>query len=94
VIVVAELGELSALTDGVLGRVADLERFVQTLRRDPCSYCNRAGGTIDHIVPRRGKPKADRPLTNLTGACEPCNKDKGARQLLHYLLDSPIGAPA
>jgi 5-methylcytosine-specific restriction endonuclease McrA len=57
------------------------------LRRDPCSYCGNAGGTIDHIVPRRGGPKKSGPVSNLAGSCPSCNVDKGSISLLFYLLE-------
>jgi HNH endonuclease len=62
-------------------------RFADVLRRDPFSYCGRAGGTVDHIEPRRGRKKFDRPASNLTGACQPCNVAKADQSLLAYLLE-------
>ena len=69
------------------------------LRRDPCSYCGRAGGTIDHIVPTaRGAATTS---LNLTGACDRCIGLKGQWPLLPFLLFRewvdyavPVHAPA
>jgi 5-methylcytosine-specific restriction endonuclease McrA len=63
--------------------------YREALRYDPCAYCgrSRAGlgpGTIDHIVPL-GARGPDVPF-NWTGACEHCNKSKGAEPLLLYML--------
>jgi len=57
------------------------------LRRDLCAYCGNPGGTLDHIVPRRGSRKQSGPLSNLTGACQRCNGEKGQTPLLLYLLE-------
>lgn len=54
------------------------------LGRDPCAYCGRPGGTIDHIVARaRGGTNAP---DNLTGSCAACGGLKGTWPLLPFLL--------
>lgn len=55
------------------------KEYERMLRCDPCSYCGGPGGTIDHIDPRPVRKAGRRSWTNLTGACERCNrtKDKG-----------------
>jgi hypothetical protein len=56
------------------------------LRADPCAYCGKPGGTVDHIVPRPARPPA-RPggWWNYTGACERCNVKKGRLPFLLFL---------
>lgn len=56
----------------------------RVLQADPCSYCGKEGGTVDHIVPRaRGGTNS---WTNRTGACPRCNNSKSATSLLFHLL--------
>lgn len=60
--------------------------WAHVLRRDPCAYCGAKATTIDHIRPRHGRSRdyySD--IGNLTGACGPCNQDKGTMPLLVYL---------
>jgi 5-methylcytosine-specific restriction endonuclease McrA len=53
------------------------------LRRDPCAYCGEPSATLDHILPQaRGGFDHD----NTAGACEACNRAKGSKPLLLYLL--------
>lgn len=63
----------------------DLARdYIRILHDDPCSYCGRPGGTVDHIAPvTRGGTNC---WTNLTSACLSCNSRKRTRSLLDYLL--------
>lgn len=69
--------------------------WYRTLRDDPCSYCTRAGGTIDHIDPQAGP----RPLyglhswLNVTGCCSSCNVSKGAEKLVLWLAARAVSAP-
>lgn len=61
----------------------------EMIRSDPCSYCNRDGGTIDHIVPKvkvYGKGRGT-DFWNHAGACRQCNIDKDDKDLLTYLLE-------
>jgi hypothetical protein len=57
--------------------------YLAVLRKDPCAYCGRAGGVIDHIEPRVTGGADD--TDNLTGACHPCNGQKSALSLLGFL---------
>lgn len=56
---------------------------------DPCSYCGRAGGTVDHIVPVATGGDGD--WQNVAGACLSCNASKSATSLLQFLLRRPLG---
>lgn len=58
--------------------------FSKILRSDPCSYCGKPGGTVDHIDPRASG--GTNSWTNRTGACSRCNNSKGAKSLLFHLL--------
>lgn len=51
--------------------------WVREMRKLPCHYCGKSGGTIDHILPRSkgGKPIPE----NCVPACEPCNGFRGNR---------------
>lgn len=69
--------------------------WYRLLRADPCSYCAKDAGTIDHIDPQSGP----RPLygihswLNVTGACSSCNRSKDATKLVLWLAVRPIPAP-
>lgn len=68
------------------------QAFLPTLRADPCSYCNGAGGTVDHIFPRSLKIKlvgvtGVNSWANLTGACLTCNQKRANIGLLRFLLN-------
>lgn len=56
----------------------------EVLRRDLCCYCGDRGGTVEHITPRSlgGHDK----VGNMVGACRRCNRARGSRPLLHFLL--------
>lgn len=58
--------------------------YAEVLRGDPCSYCGRLCEHIDHIDPiaRSGNGA----WHNLTAACALCNRRKGAKPLLMFLL--------
>jgi 5-methylcytosine-specific restriction endonuclease McrA len=58
--------------------------FRSVLRADPCAYCGRAGGTVDHITPQ-SRGGTWRPH-DLTGACAACNAAKDSVDLLPFLL--------
>lgn len=64
--------------------------FAQVVVCDPCAYCGSAGGTVDHITPLSGGGNSD--WLNLTGACGTCNRRKGTKPLLDYLLRSTAEA--
>lgn len=71
----------------------------RALRRQPCVYCGRGRGTVDHLRPRvRG---GHWEVWNLVPACETCNTYKGGKLLtelanerpdlvLHALLTNPL----
>jgi 5-methylcytosine-specific restriction endonuclease McrA len=66
-----------------------LGAWSRIVRNDPCSFCGRAGGTADHIVPQ--DPLVPDPAYgkytwfNLAGACESCNASKGNSDLITFL---------
>lgn len=68
-----------------LGRDREAIAFAEVLRRDPCSYCGEAGGTIDHIdaVVNGGTNS----WANLTSACLSCNSRKQDRSLLMFITE-------
>lgn len=58
-------------------------RFAEIVRLDPCAYCGRRGGTVEHVEPiSSGGPHH---WSNLGGACASCNARKGATSLLAFL---------
>jgi HNH endonuclease len=65
--------------------------WMMVLRRDPCSYCDNAGGTIDHVEPRSRPTRLGtrgggaHTWANYVGACTNCNGRKGAASLLLFL---------
>lgn len=66
----------------------DKARWDTHLRQEPCVYCGRTLGfdkmTIEHVIPRsRGGIDSSR---NKVGCCGPCNRNRGAKPLLHFLL--------
>lgn len=58
--------------------------FRDVVRRDPCAYCGRAGGTLDHIQPKSKGHKLH--WENTTSACYACNVEKGSQSLVGYLV--------
>jgi hypothetical protein len=68
--------------------IEDHVRWDHVLRRDPCVYCGRhlpfEEMTVEHVQPRskRGPDTA----RNKVGACASCNRRRGARPLLSFLL--------
>ncbi len=62
----------------------EIAPYVRVLMRDPCSYCGKTGGTIDHVVPlsKGGSTGAE----NLTASCASCNSKKNNKSLLMFLL--------
>ena len=63
--------------------------YKDVLRKDICAYCNRVGGTVDHIIPI--SKCGGNSWGNLTGSCKFCNRQKGSRKLIYFLLDCKIG---
>jgi 5-methylcytosine-specific restriction endonuclease McrA len=61
--------------------------YIQTVRKDPCSYCGASAGTWDHIVALSKGGASD--WTNATGACVRCNSSKQNDGLLSFLLRVP-----
>jgi hypothetical protein len=64
--------------------LAEMPYYRDVLRADPCAYCGRKGGTLDHIASRHGA-KGPNAWTNLSGACLRCNMEKGSGTLLMFL---------
>lgn len=60
------------------------DSYLGYLIRDPCAYCGKQGGTIDHIVPNVSGGENDD--SNFTSACLSCNSSKQGRPLLKHLL--------
>lgn len=58
--------------------------YAAVVRYDPCSYCGRTGGTMDHVVPISMGGTHD--AENMTGACQSCNSSKRNKSLLIFLL--------
>lgn len=69
-------------------RVSDPE-YARIVRADPCSYCGKAGGQLDHIEPvSEGGALSDE---NFTGSCQRCNSRKRTTPLLLFLLKRSYG---
>jgi hypothetical protein len=66
------------------------QAWERILRFDPCAFCGRSGGSVDHLEPRdplvplRGIGSKFGWM-NLSGACEGCNGSKGTQSLLGFL---------
>jgi 5-methylcytosine-specific restriction endonuclease McrA len=70
-----------------------MEDDLRRLMGDPCAYCGEpAENGIDHItaVIRGGSSHWE----NLTACCLKCNKLKGTKQLLQFLLKRDLNAAA
>jgi 5-methylcytosine-specific restriction endonuclease McrA len=60
------------------------QRYIEAIKRDPCVWCTRKGGTRDHIVPRAsGGSDA---WWNIAGACPKCNSKRQHTPLLLWML--------
>lgn len=59
-------------------------QYVRIITKDPCVYCGRPGGTVEHNIPVTAG--GDNRWTNLAGACGPCNGAKNNRPLLTFML--------
>lgn len=57
--------------------------YPRALRLDPCTYCGREAGGIDHIQPTSVGGVDD--WTNYAGCCQRCNATKGTLPLLWAL---------
>lgn len=66
------------------GATAEDMRYAVMLRHDPCCYCGKASGTVDHITPVSVGGGSH--WTNLTAACAFCNTSKHNRGLLLWLV--------
>lgn len=68
--------------------VEAVSAFRTALSADICAYCGGPADTVDHIEPvGRG---GENHWSNLTGACQDCNRRKGTRSLLGFLLARPL----
>ena len=62
--------------------------YAGLVKNDPCSYCNKTGGTVDHVEPIASGGSLE--WENLTGACHSCNASKNDSSLLRYLLREAV----
>lgn len=62
----------------------DLYDYERILVNDPCVYCGRPMQNYDHIAPLVSGGLHD--WTNLASTCESCNKSKGSKTLLVFML--------
>lgn len=63
---------------------AEARIYMRLLLGDPCAYCGSASNQIDHIVPVAGGGLSEQ--SNLTAACQSCNRRKQAKSLLNFLV--------
>ncbi len=68
----------------IVGTRDELKVWSRVVLRDPCAYCGGVATSVDHIVPLSAG--GEHGYTNLVGACEFCNKSKGPKGLLTFLL--------
>jgi len=61
------------------------EGWERIVRRDPCSYCDRLGGSVDHIIPKAARVKGIYVWHNFAGACTNCNESKGDERMILWL---------
>lgn len=66
-----------------------LGAWAAIIRDDPCTYCGRRGGTLDHIDPLVSAAQRD-VWMNYTAACEPCNRSKADTPLLEWLANRRV----
>ena len=62
--------------------------YYKALRADPCAYCGRPGGEIDHIHARSNGGEDG--WENYSGICKTCNARKGRRSVLNFMLARPL----
>jgi 5-methylcytosine-specific restriction endonuclease McrA len=60
--------------------------YAAILRGDPCVYCWARCEQVDHVVPVAAGGTGD--WTNLAPTCESCNRGKGTKSVLEFLLVS------
>lgn len=58
--------------------------YVSIIRHDPCTYCGNMMEEIDHIVPVKHGGGAQ--WDNLAPACRNCNRSKGTKSLVEFML--------
>ncbi len=69
------------------------DAWLRLLRADPCAYCGRPGGTVDHVDPRSRRPRglgSAHGWLNVVGACARCNAAKRDSSLLAFLRSRPL----
>jgi len=62
----------------------DATEYISVLLGDPCVFCGNSAAQIDHIIPITNKGTSH--WYNLSAACEFCNKSKGSKELLQFML--------
>jgi 5-methylcytosine-specific restriction endonuclease McrA len=62
----------------------EAREWIPIITADPCCYCGKRGGTIDHILAKKSGGTDD--WDNLTGACHSCNARKRTIPLLQFML--------
>lgn len=62
----------------------EAREYITTIFKDPCVYCGRVAGTVDHIDPVSLGGSND--WDNLASACRACNSMKNNKLLLAFLL--------
>jgi 5-methylcytosine-specific restriction endonuclease McrA len=58
---------------------------LQELLKQPCAYCDQPSEHIDHIIPIAKGGLHD--ISNVVGACKPCNTSKKDKDLLTFLAE-------
>lgn len=71
-----------------LGHNVESVEYAEIIRLDPCVYCGRSGGTVEHIRPKAAGGGNE--PENLAGACGSCNASKNDKPLLIFLLDRMV----
>lgn len=71
-----------------------LEAWKDMLRGDPCAFCGTrmlpcpwtpTGASVDHIIPGGSRRRYVQRWSNLTGACQSCNRSKASKPLLLWM---------
>lgn len=75
---------LTALERAESPAPCDIGPYKAAIRRDHCAFCGGPAGEYEHIEPR-AKGGANN-WSNITAACMRCNRRKGTRTLLAFLL--------
>lgn len=63
----------------------EADSFRDVVRRDPCSWCGKDGGTFDHIIPQASGGKDS--WENAAGACHKCNQWRGSASIVEFLAE-------